>query len=149
MSLPPKRPLAAGISLYLLTCAIASPAFAWDEPPETPVYQDRIIDPDKLVPLPPDDEEQFDASGLPRSWRVELLTSQIKRGDEKFSESGVSFGGLWETEDWGSFSLDATAFRSDQGRNGGSRWIGTATLWQRNLRFDGGWRVDNGLGVLN
>ncbi|PRH83705.1 hypothetical protein C6N40_00745 [Arenimonas caeni] len=122
---------------------------AWDEPPEEPAYQDRIIDPDKLAPLPPDDDEQFDASGLPRSWRLEVLTSQIKRGDEKFSESGFSFGGLWETADWGSFSLDATAFQSDQGRNGGSRWIGTATIWQRNLRFDGGWRVDNGLGVLN
>ena len=31
----------------------------------------------------------------------------------------------------------------------GDTWGGTATLWQRGLFLDGGWRGDNGLGVLN
>ncbi|ODS62811.1 MAG: hypothetical protein ABS41_06395 [Arenimonas sp. SCN 70-307] len=150
MTPPARRPLAASIGWLLTTCALVAPVQAWDEPPpEPPAFQDRLIDPDKLAPLPPDDEETYDPSGLPRSWRLELVTSQVERGDDRFGETGASFGGLWETEDWGNFSLDATVFRSDQGRGLGSRWIGTATLWQRNLRFDGGWRAENGLGVLN
>lgn len=149
MTTSARRPLVASISVFLAAWAIGAPALAWDEPPEEPVYQDRIIDPEKLAPLPPDEEEEFDATGLPRSWRLELVTSQVERGDQRFSETGVSFGGMWESASWGSFSLDATAFQSDQGREGGTRWIGSASLWQRNLLIDGGWRVANGIGVLD
>ncbi|GAB2494700.1 carboxypeptidase-like regulatory domain-containing protein [Arenimonas alkanexedens] len=147
MSTPPKNRLVLAIVLVLATCPAVT--FAQDDADETSDYQDRIIDPGKLEPLPADDEEVFDATGLPRSWRLELVTSQIERGDTRYSESGASFGGFWETERWGNFSLDATLYRSNQGRTGDARWVGSATLWQRELAFDGGWRVDNGLGVLN
>jgi len=81
---------------------------------------------------------------------VEATFSRNERGDERYSERGVSAGGFWETADWGTWSLDATVFNSDRRRREGrGGWGGSATLWQRNLALDGGWRVDNGLGVLN
>src|SRR3546814_10822530 len=55
---------------------------------------------------------------------------------------------------WGTFSLDATLFHSDRQRFTGldgndDGFGGLVTLWQRDLYLDGGWRVNNGLGVLN
>ncbi|HEV8695170.1 MAG TPA: hypothetical protein VGQ93_13450, partial [Lysobacter sp.] len=45
---------------------------------------------------------------------------------------------------------DATAFHRDRDRFGADYgWDGAATLWQRNFFVDGGWRLDNGLGVIN
>lgn len=118
------------------------------------VYQDRIIAPDKLADLPPDEDEIADESGMPRSLHAELLASRTERGDDTFDEYGVSAGGFLETADWGAFSLDATLFRSSRDRftgagDGDGGLQGAATLWQRNLYVNGGWRVDNGLGVLN
>src|SRR5690606_39500454 len=72
-----------------------------------------------------------------------------ERGDEDFTEFGLNFGGHRETERWGSLSLNGTVFRRDGVRGEPAEWIGSATLWQRGLRFDGGWRADNGLGGLN
>lgn len=117
---------------------------------EEPEYRDRILSSEQLEPLPPDEDDVEDASGLPRSLRVEVLASRNERGEESYDEHGVRVGAFWETGAYGSFSLDATAFRSDGGVAGRDEgWSGSATLWQRGLPLDGGWRVDNGLGVLN
>jgi len=145
MSLPPapsRRPLAAMIALALL----AGPGLA-QEPADEP-YQDRIIAPDKLAPLPPEEDDVYDADGLPRRWSLELVGSRIERGDRRYDERGLRFSGQWDTERWGSLSADAGLFRRDEDGVDGD-WTGHATLWQRGLAFDGGWRVDNGLGVLN
>lgn len=142
------NPLATAL-VVALAAGSACPAFAQPETEDPDGYVDRIINPDRLEPLPPDEFEQFDATGLPRSLSVDIVTSQIERGDENFSESGVSLGGFWETKDWGSLSLDAAVFYSDNERDGDDRWVGSATLWQRNVRFDDQWRADNGLGVLS
>lgn len=138
--------LAAAVAL-----ALAGPAPA--QTPDTP-YRDRIIAPDQLQPLSPDEDEEagFDTSGPPRSLRIDLGLSRNERGDEAFDELGLNASGFWETAALGTFSLDAGLFRSDRMRErafGGRGWGGTATLWQRNLHMGGGWRVDNGLGVLN
>lgn len=147
---PPVRrqPLALAV---LLALPLFSPAVGAQQASESgdAGYQDRIIDPDKLAPLPPDEDDLFDPNGLPRNWRIEAITSQVRRGDERLDETGLGVGGLWETADWGSFSLDALVFRRSDARTEGSGWVGSATLWQRNLPVEGGWRVDNGLGVLN
>lgn len=119
-------------------------------PPPKP-YRDRVIAPDRLAPLPPDEDAPPSADdGLPRSLRVELSASRNERGDDAFDEHGVAVSGFWESADLGGFSLDTTLFRSDrERRRGGSAIGGSATLWQRSLALDGEWRVDNGLGVLN
>src|SRR5690606_18691866 len=97
-------------------------------------YVDRVIDPDKLAPLPEDEESRFDASGLPRSWRTEAVLSHVERGDRDYTEFGLNFGGHRETESHGSLSLDGTVFRRDGVRGESSEWIGSVSLWQRGGR---------------
>ncbi|MEH6414661.1 carboxypeptidase-like regulatory domain-containing protein [Pseudomonas sp. CGJS7] len=113
-------------------------------------YRDRIIAAQSLAPLPPDEDEDRDSSGLPRSLRLQLDLARNEQGQQRYDEQGLSAGGYWETADWGSWSLDATVFHSDRERdNGRGGSGGAATLWQRGLFLDGGWRVDNGLGAIN
>lgn len=131
----------------------AQPAAVDDaQAPAPPVYRDRVIAPDRLAPLPPDDGDADAAAldGPPRSIRLELNASRTERGDEAFEEVGLAAAGFWESGTLGSFSLDATLFRSDREQSRVAPALGgSATLWQRQLHVDGGWRVDNGLGVLN
>lgn len=146
-----RRALAAALGTALAT---AMPAAAQQAEPGEDVYQDRIIAPDALAELPPEENAVEDESGLPRSVRIEALASRTERDDETFDEAGLSFGGFRETSDWGTFSLDGTLFHSSRDRftgpgRGDGGLQGAVTLWQRNLHLDGGWRVDNGLGVLN
>ncbi|QWP77743.1 carboxypeptidase regulatory-like domain-containing protein [Lysobacter sp. K5869] len=140
---PSRRRLAAALALALTASAPA--AAAQDAPAGE--YRDRIIAPQTLAPLPPDPEDERDDSGLPRSLRIGFDYARNERGDETYDERGLSLGGYWETADWGSFSLDATALRRN-GRMDARGWSGAATLWQRGVYLDGGWRGDNGLGVL-
>lgn len=136
-----RHPLAWAIGLCV---AIAGQAPAQDVP-----YQDRVISADKLEALPPDEEDTVDATGVPRSIDVRLLMSRTQRNGESLNEQGLSVGGFWETADLGTFSLDTTLLHSDRRRADDQAWGGTATLWQRGLYLDGGWRGDNGLGVQN
>lgn len=134
----------------LFALPLAFPAAArQDSEPAQEEYQDRVIDPESLAPLPEDEESLFDASGLPRSWRIEALVSHVERGDQDYAEFGLNFGGHRETENHGSLSLDGTLFRRDGIRGEPAEWIGSVTLWQRGLFVGEGWKVDNGLGVLN
>ncbi|MEI2432299.1 carboxypeptidase-like regulatory domain-containing protein [Lysobacter yananisis] len=141
----PPRPRRLAVALALALCACAAPAAAQDGAAAAE-YRDRIIAPQALAPLPPDPEDALDDSGLPRSLRLSLDYARNERGGEAYDERGLSLGGYWETADWGAFSLDAAALRSD--RDGGRDWGGAATLWQRGVYLDGGWRGDNGLGVI-
>lgn len=148
---PAPLALAAGVGLALATGAAVSQDATPPVPAAAP-YRDRVIDPGRLAPLPPEDdaEEPAGGEGPPRSLRLELNASRTERGDESFGELGAAAGGFWESATLGSFSLDATVFRSDRERLRADAGIGgSATLWQRQLHLDGGWRVDNGLGVLN
>ncbi len=147
--------LAAGIASVLGAPVTSAQEAAVPVAGATP-YVDRVIGAGNLQPLPPDeDDTSTDDTGLPRSYRIELDLSRTQRGPDTFDEYGVSGSGFRDTSTLGSFSLDANLFHSQPdllqpglpGR--GSGWAGSATLWQRNLYLDGGWRADNGLGVLN
>jgi hypothetical protein len=150
---PARLALAVGIASILAMHATHARQPVEAQP--APVaYQDRIIAPQSLQPLPPDEDALEDSEGLPRSIHAEAIASRNERGDDSFAELGISAGGFWETASWGAFSLDATLFHSDRDRfdglqGDGGGLGGTATLWQRDLFVDGGWRVNNGLGVLN
>jgi hypothetical protein len=111
-------------------------------------YRDRIIDADTLTPLPPDEDDEDGEQGLPRSFHSELIVNDSTQSGQKTRETGIAIGGFWDTENWGSFSAEALAFRGN--RNGtDEQWRGSASLWQRGLQMPGGWSVNNGLGVLN
>lgn len=159
---PARLALAVAIAGSLATC----PARAQDAvgslrtvEPRGEAYVDRIIAPQQLQALPPDEDELVDGGGLPRSFHAEAVVSRNEYGNDSFDEQGISAGGFWETQAWGAFSLDATLFNSDRqrvdGLGGGadnssdSRLGGAVTLLQRDLYLDGGWRLNNGLGVLN
>lgn len=141
-------PLALAVGAFL-SLALASGNAHAESSPAAP-YQDRIITQDNLQPLAADEDEVYDEAGLPRSLRAEINLSQSERGNETFHEEGLSVGGYWETAALGSFSLDATVFRSNRDRFRDDNGLGGAiTLWQRDLYLDGGWRGNNGLGVLS
>jgi len=112
-------------------------------------YRDRIIAPERLAPLPADEDEENTASGPPRAVHLELIAHRSRFAGEPSVELGAAFGGFWDTDGFGAISADALLFRSDRERDGGDRWRGSATLWQRGLPMPGGWSVNNGLGVLN
>jgi hypothetical protein len=115
-------------------------------------YHDRIIAPAALPVLPPDEEGEEETEGLPRGIHAEAIASRTQRGDDRYDEQGVSFGGFVETTEWGAFSVDATLFRSSRDRFdgiGGGGLGGLVTVWQRGFWLDGDWRLDNGIGVLN
>lgn len=137
-----------------LAVAMASGAAVQAAPPAAEPYRDRIIAPENLEPLPPDDESGFDASGPPRSWHVEFGLSRSEYAGGRFTESGVAFGGFRETARHGSLSFDASLFHG-RGARAACQELpcrddgALATLWQRGLHLDGGWRLDNGVGVLN
>lgn len=143
------RRLSGRTFAMIATSIVVASAGAAEPVPQTP-YRDRIIAPQALAGLPPDEEDLADTEGLPRAIRFEVNVARTERGGDTFSEQGLSAGGFWETPAWGSFSLDATVFHNNRDRpERDSGRGGAATLWQRNLFVDGGWRVDNGLGVLN
>ena len=145
----PRNIVMPALALLGLSAPLALAQDAATGEPEENVWTDQVISPEDLAPLPPDPSEDFDASGLPRSFRAELLASRTERGDDAFNEVGLSLGGFRETASLGNFSLDATLLRADGRPGEGSDIGGTATLWQRGLYLDGGWRGNNGLGVLN
>ena len=64
-------------------------------------YVDRIIAPQQLQDLPPDEGELADIDGLPRSFHAEAVVSRNEYGDDSFDEQGISAGGFWETSTWG------------------------------------------------
>lgn len=149
MAQPAHHPLACAIGIAVALAgggtALAAEALA----AEPAAYVDRVIAADSLEDLPSDEDESLDATGPPRSLQVQLLMSRTDRGGDTFNEGGLSVSGFRETADLGTFSLDATLLHSDRAIPGYDPWGGTATLWQRGLYLEGGWRVDSGLGVQN
>lgn len=132
--------------------ACAGGAVRADEPPVLvdPPYKDRIIAPDKLKPLPPDDQDDINLAGLPRHFLAELMLNTTDRDTATSRDLGFAVSGNWESPSHGSFSLDATVFQSSSNLPGQEDASGgTATLWQRNLHVRDGWRANNGVGVLN
>ncbi|MBW8824229.1 MAG: carboxypeptidase regulatory-like domain-containing protein [Xanthomonadales bacterium] len=133
-----------------IAACLSGNASAGDAPvPQTAPYKDRIISSENLAPLPADNDDDANGSGRPRAFHMQLDASRNALGDKVYDESGMSAGGFWESDNYGSFSIDASMFHTDSDRFGQRHWGGTATLWQRDLPVAGGWRVDSGLGVLN
>ncbi len=130
----------------VLPGAAAGPASGNAAPPaaemmEAP-YQDRLIGGGALEPLPPAGEgEHYNADGLPRYWRLEAVTSNTSGTGGTQHQNALRFSGNIDTPDYGVFTVDAT-LQSGPGSS-------TFTLWQRGMPFDGGWRANNSLGVVN
>lgn len=109
---------------------------------DAPAYEDRIIDAGSLPPLPEDTADStYNPAGQPRSWRIEGYGSNIDSGGISRRENGLSFGGRYDTTDYGALSVDAT-FRNSLNSS-------LFTVWQRGLAFDNNWRANNAAGMFN
>jgi hypothetical protein len=138
-----------GLSWILCVTALASLPSSWAQPApsqpkaeDPPAYEDKLIDAGNLGALPPDEDTAvYNPVGLPREWRVDGFASRLEQGGVKRMENGLVLSGRLETLEYGAYTLDATV------RGGGSQSV--ITLFQRGLAFDGGWKANNGLGMLN
>jgi len=107
-----------------------------------PAYQDRLIEDGRLAPdIWQGEAAQHDATGLPRGLRLDALYSNIERDGISQTQYGVGVGAFLATPLHGAFSFDGVFANGTDGT--------VATLWQREMPFDRGWRASNGLGNLN
>lgn len=113
--------------------------------PAGEAYVDRVLQAGSLDAFPADADDDYDDQGLPRSWSVDANAGSTAVDGRRQSEYGVSASGYWETAAWGSYSLLGGLYKSFFSDT--AEPIGT--LWQRGLNLDGGWQLDNGLGVVN
>jgi hypothetical protein len=105
-----------------------------------PAYEDQLIDGGMLAPDESDDGfAVVSGSGLPRAWRLEAVKTVVENGGRSTTEDGVLANFYAATGNYGSFSLDAAL------RTSGDF---VASLWQRDMPFDNGWRAANGLGIV-
>lgn len=130
---------ALGMTAFGLPCAAQE---AKDTSQAASPYEDRLID-DGALPLDLWDEQSplRDASGWPRGLRLDGLWSQVRRNGVSTTQAGVGVGAFLATPQYGSFSFDGLFTNGED--------TSIATLWQRDMPFDGGWRANNGFGMLN
>src|SRR3546814_11194784 len=102
------------------------------EPPGE-AYVDRIIAPQQLQELPPEEDELADTDGLPSSFHAEAIASRSEYGDDSFDEQGISVGGFRHTPYLGTFSADATLIHSyrttSAERPVWEQWVTTYRSW--------------------
>ena len=133
--------LLAALHFSLSLAAMAQTQSAISAPP----YKDRIIE-----GLAQDDSEvlqqrQFDSSGLPRGYTLELL-SDIRRSQDLVTRSiGLKASGYLDTQNYGSLSGNLT-WQTDGSDFGAPT---SYVLRQIGMPFDGGWRADSALGMTN
>lgn len=150
---PAHVPLALALGALLAGAGLRAQATEGDPPdaasPPDAAYTDRLI---PAADLPPADDDlipQDDTSGLPRGLHLEAGFGWHDRDGASDTEQGLAVGAWRDTQDWGSWSLDASVWHGTLPRiAGGSGSGATFTAWQRGFYVDGGWRGDTGLGVL-
>jgi hypothetical protein len=139
-----KRALAVA---QLLAATFILPSIAHAQPAQVPTqdlpsYQDKLIDDGALTPDIWDSYAPLNNSeGLPRGLRLDGLWSSTRRNGVSTSQVGAGVGAFLATPQYGAFSFDGL-FTSGEDTS-------IATLWQRDMPFDGGWRASNGAGMLN
>ncbi len=133
-------PVALLFSLSL--CALAQ-----TPPPPVPAqpYQDRVIEGLKADDVETLRQSQFDSSGLPRGYSLELVTD-IRRSQDLVTRSiGLKASGYLDTQNYGSLSGNLTWQADDTGLGAPTSYV----LRQIGMPFDGGWRADSALGMTN
>jgi len=108
-------------------------------------YVDRVLQSGSPDGFPEDAEAAYDDQGLPRALSLDANAGSTAIDGRRQTEYGLSASGYWETLEWGSYSLLGGLYKS---------FVSDAvepvgTLWQRGLNLDGGWQLDNGIGVVN
>ncbi len=106
-------------------------------PSVEPAYEDRVIE--GLAPIEEEVEERlYNREGWPRYLRLETRLGTQPFNDRKY-EAGLGAAAAIDTPNHGVISLDASV-APEQKRS-------SVTLRQRALPLDGGWLVNNEIGV--
>jgi hypothetical protein len=134
--------LALALAIAAAGAAQAQSTVASDAAP-MPAYQDRVIE--GLKPVIEDADvaaqENYDSSGWARQMRFETRIGQDSFSSaQQRTTGGVALYGLIETPNYGVLSID--------GQVGFSPGGSSITLRQRGLALDGGWSVNNAVGVI-
>ena len=137
------------LALWACICWPAGSAWAQNntipQPSAPTPYQDRVIeglpeqDPEALA------QDNIDKSGLPRGYSLETLWNQQKTQQGTTLAQGLKLRGYTDTLVWGSLSAQVDLQRDSNGQGTSTNYI----LRQTGMPFDGGWRADNALGMVN
>jgi hypothetical protein len=111
-------------------------------PTATTPFEDRLIEDGTLQPdIWSGDVPEHDARGLPRALRLDGIYSNISRNGSSLTQYGLGVGAFLATPQYGAWTFDGVFGRTEDSF--------IATLWQRDMPFEDGWRASNGLGTLN
>ncbi len=126
-------------ALHAQTAAPAEPATAG-------AYQDKLIEGQRS-----DDEDtqaalaKYDSTGWPRGYSLETVWDQRKSSVGRSQALGLKGNGYFDTPSYGSISAQGSAQNiGDQGTPSYAY-----VIRQIGMPFDGGWRADNAVGMLN
>ena len=135
----------ASVQLLAATLAFASIGHAQQTPAaesRPDAYQDALIEGGALTPDIWDDHAPLGSTeGLPRGLRLDGLWSTTRRNGISTTQFGAGIGAFLATPQFGTFTFDGLFTNGED--------TSIATLWQRDMPFDGGWRAANGVGMLN
>lgn len=110
--------------------------------PTPPAYEDVLIDGGRLEPdVWLGEVPERDADGWPRGIRLDGIHARQSRYGYSETNYGLGIGAFLSTPLYGSWTLDGVLSNSEDGS--------VATLWQRDMPFDGGWRATNGAFNVN
>ena len=121
--------------------AVKPPVFA---PPPALGYQDKVMSVDPLERVDEEPKNTYNANGLPRSWSVETSTDIRNAGGIQNSATGLRLNGYTDTLHYGGLSGNLSL----QQQNAASA-NSSLVLRQIGMPFNGGWRLDNALGMVN
>lgn len=142
---------AAARLLLIAGMAIAAPVAAQNgaanggkngEKAAAPPYQDELIDGGQLEPdIWNGDVPEREATGPPRGVRLDAIYSSVARGGVSESRYGAGVGAFLGTPLYGAWTVDGVFGKKPDS------WV--ATVWQRDMPFEDGWRASNAGGNLN
>ena len=141
-----------GVALVVGGVIVHASAMGATEPPPAPdeaEYVDKVMKDAPLLPdVAADDAAPFDASGAPRSLRMESRAQSSSNDQGRESSAWFTLRGAVDTANYGSLSLDASGRlleRTTQQRRGAGL---SFSLYQNLMPFGGGLYASQGLGVI-
>lgn len=126
----------------------AAPASAPASAPAADYVDKLMVGAPPLPELVDDGSAGFDASGAPRSLRIESRAQSSSNDLGHEASAWVNLRGTMDTANYGAFSLDASTRLFETGtvqrRGAGVSF----SLYQSAMPFGGGWYASQGLGVI-
>jgi hypothetical protein len=139
---------ATGVVLAFSTCAGAQTVVTTTTSvgtTSTATYQDKVMQ--GVVSDDAQDQavNTYNSAGWPRGYSLETVWDQRRAAGQRSSSLGLKASGYIDTPDYGSISAQASL----QNAGGDKRTQSSYVVRQIGMPFDGGWRADNALGMVN